>query len=79
MNKKEYKVPTIKLELENDIYMHLIKCGVDIEEEFKKFLLQKKLDDNGEEEGETPFKNYWDALDAEIKSIKVLNSKIFNK
>jgi len=84
MNKKEYKVPTIKIELENDMYTYLINNGIDIEMEFKKFLLQKKLDENdkvedSDEKGKTPFKNYWDALDAEIKSIKVLNSKIFNK
>jgi hypothetical protein len=84
MNKKEYKVPTIKIELENDIYTDLINKGVDIEMEFRKFLLQRKLDENdkvvdSEERGKTPFENYWDALDAEIKSIKVLNNKIFNK
>jgi hypothetical protein len=72
-------MPTIKLELDNDIYSHLIGCGVDIEEEFKNFLLQKKLQDNNtiEDNKHVPFKTYWDALDEEIKSIKILNSKIF--
>jgi uncharacterized protein (UPF0335 family) len=72
-------MPTIKLELENDVYRQLISCGIDIEVEFKKFLLQKKLQDNNrtEDNQHIPFKSYWDALDEEIKSIKILNSKIF--
>jgi len=81
-------MPTIKLELENDIYMHLIRSGVDIEVEFKKFLLQKKIHENDttedaveivEDNKNIPFKTYWDALDEEIKSIKTLNSEIFKK
>jgi len=76
-------MPTVKLELENDMYANLMKCGVDIETEFKKFLLQKNLSENdkvesSEDKGNIPFTNYWDALDAEIKSIKILNNKIFN-
>jgi len=76
-------MPTVKLELESDIYANLVKCGVDIETEFKKFLLQKNLSRNDkveerEDKENIPFTNYWDALDAEIKSIKILNSKIFN-
>jgi exosome complex RNA-binding protein Rrp4 len=72
-------MPTIKLELENDIYTNLINYGVDIEMEFKKFLLQSKLPERNKIEEElSPTVNYWDALDAEIQTIKTLKSKIFN-
>jgi hypothetical protein len=70
-------MPTIKLELEKDIYSNLIGCGVDIEKEFKRFLLKNKSEaDNIVDSGQPT--NYWDALDIEVQAIKAINSKIFN-
>jgi hypothetical protein len=70
-------MPTIKLELEKDIYSNLIGCGVDIEKEFKRFLIKNKLEANNIVESGRPA-NYWDALDKEVQAIKDINSKIFN-
>jgi len=75
-------MPIITLELENDVYTNLISSGVDIEKEFKKFLLNKKVKEHKKIDKKVESKkttDYWDALDAEIKSIKKLNSKIFTK
>ncbi len=68
-------MPVIRVDLENDIYTNLMSSGVDIEKEFKKFLLQNEVVKRFKKS--QSFTNYWDALDAEIQMIKMLNSKIF--
>jgi hypothetical protein len=70
-------MPTIRVDLEHDIYINLVRSGVDIEKEFKKFLLQNRVLTRFKES--RPFPNYWDVLDAEIETIKMLNNKIFYK
>ena len=70
-------MPTIKIELEHEVYANFMHSGVDIEKEFKKFLLEHEVLKNLN--NSQPFSGYWDALDAEIQTIKTLNSEIFKK
>ncbi len=69
-------MPTISVDLENDIYTNLVCGGVDIEKEFKNFLLQSELVKRFKKNQSLP--NYWDALNAEIEAIKKINNKIFH-
>jgi len=71
---------SIKLEVEDDVYVKFRKLEINIEEEFQKFLLQYSLEKESEEEPkEKVMPNYWDALASEIQAIKKINSKIFTK